>query len=268
MGSPPDAGMLLAAAMVQSAITGWPRPCVAKPIANTEASSEASIRRMFHRAIPNRITAEQCYFQSQQMHRRGSHAHAEAFSRLRDDLTEHCVTTADIQRQSTRQEVRLTGSRERKFALSCLPNRAGKVNSFLHFSSTLRTSADSLRQQRATFGFRVVKLCAHDGNRNPFGSSENHCHAAAGACSVSHWPGGHCTSAPEGVQLSRRPQNGHLDVRMNFPAPQRARHTRRAGRAACLTAAGRSDRSVRSRERDLCHFFGGQVARPAATASP
>ncbi|WP_210326190.1 hypothetical protein, partial [Bradyrhizobium guangdongense] len=36
--------------------------------------------------------------------------------------------------------------------LSRLPNRAGKVNSFLRFSSTLRTSAitDSLQQQRTT----------------------------------------------------------------------------------------------------------------------
>src|SRR5262249_28594438 len=47
--------------------------------------------------------------------------------------------------------------RERQFALSCLPNRAGKVNSFLRFSSTLRTSAitDSLHQQRALHRSRV-----------------------------------------------------------------------------------------------------------------
>ena len=96
------------------------------------------------------------------------------------------------------------------------------------------------------FGFRVAKLRARDGNRDPFGSSENHCHAAACACSAPHWPGCHCTPASEGVQLSRGTQNGHLDVRMNFPAPQRARLTRGAKRSSVIGTARRS-RSRRCR---------------------
>ena len=57
--------------------------------------------------------------------------------------------------QSAKTNVQTTpcdrgGASERQFALSCLPNRAFKVNSFLRFSSTLRTSAiaDSLHRQR------------------------------------------------------------------------------------------------------------------------
>lgn len=57
-------------------------------------------------------------------------------------------STITMCRQNLRNEVPVA----RQLALSCLPNRAGKVNSFLRFSSTLRTSAttDSLHQRRAT----------------------------------------------------------------------------------------------------------------------
>ena len=50
----------------------------------------------------------------------------------------HFAIRKRCKNQCANKPLRPRGARERQFALSCLPNRAGKVNSFLRFSSTPR----------------------------------------------------------------------------------------------------------------------------------